>query len=252
MTERQRGRAWAERTGGRGGTATPPPACYAVLAPDLMKIFVGLGNPDPQYARTRHNAGFMVIDRLVEKFARGTTPRGSFKAVAVEAPVGGEKCLFLRPTTYMNRSGQSVGEAVGFYKADASRDVLVITDDIALPVGAVRIRPGGGSGGHNGLEDVRRALGGDEWPRLRLGVGAKPAFMDQADYVLSRFTPDEAPLIDQAISKAAAACELFATKGLEAAMNFANAPPPDPNRPKRPRPPDLPPGGEKGKAPESS
>ncbi len=209
-----------------------------------MKILVGLGNPDPQYARTRHNAGFMVIDRALERHAKGQTPKGRFSAITVEAAVraegGDEKCLFVKPTTYMNRSGFSVGEAVNFYKADATKDVLVITDDIALPVGALRLRPGGGSGGHNGLEDIRRVLGGDEWPRLRLGVGNKPPFMDQADYVLSRFTADETLLMDAAIDKAAKTCEVFATKGLDAAMNFANAPPPDPNRPKKPRPPDLP------------
>ncbi len=210
-----------------------------------MKLFFGLGNPDPQYTRTRHNAGFMVVDRLIERFAKGKTPKGSFKAIAVEATIGQEKCLFLKPTTYMNRSGQSVGEAVNFYKVDSARDVLVITDDIALPVGAVRLRPAGGSGGHNGLEDIRRALGGDDWPRLRLGVGAKPSFMDQADYVLSRFTADESLPMEAAIAKSAQACEVFAAKGLDAAMNFANAPPPDPNRPKRPRPPDLPERGSK-------
>ncbi len=205
-----------------------------------MKLIIGLGNPDPQYARTRHNAGFMVVDRLAERFARGQVPKGRFSALTVEGTVGQERCLFVKPTTYMNRSGYSVGEAVNFYKADAARDVLVITDDIALPVGALRIRPAGGSGGHNGLEDIRRALGGDAWPRLRIGVGAKPPFMDQADYVLSRFTPDEWALVEPAIEKGAQACEVFATKGLDAAMNFANAPPPDPNRPKRPRPAELP------------
>jgi len=209
-----------------------------------MKLIIGLGNPDPQYAKTRHNAGFMVVDRLTDRFAKGQVPKGRFSALTVEAAVsrdgGQERCLFVKPTTYMNRSGLSVGEAANFYKVELSRDVLVVTDDIALPAGAVRMRPSGGSGGHNGLEDIRRALGGDGWPRLRLGVGAKPAFMDQADYVLSRFTPDEWALTDAAIDKAAAACEVFAVKGLDAAMNFANAPPPDPNRPKKPRPPDLP------------
>jgi len=205
-----------------------------------MKLIIGLGNPDPQYAKTRHNAGFMVVDRLADRFAKGEVPKGRFSALTVEAQVGSERCLLVKPTTYMNRSGSSVGEAVNFFKADAARDLMVITDDIALPVGALRIRPAGGSGGHNGLEDIRRAMGGDAWARLRIGVGAKPEFMDQADYVLSRFTADEWALMEPAIDKAARACEVFATMGLDAAMNFANSPPPDPNRPKRPRPPDLP------------
>jgi PTH1 family peptidyl-tRNA hydrolase len=204
-----------------------------------MKIIVGLGNPGSQYTKTRHNCGFMVIDRLVQKFAPAETVRGRFNSAVVEAGIGGERCLLMKPTTYMNRSGLAVGEAAGFFKVDITRDVLVITDDLALPVGTVRLRPGGGAGGHNGLEDLRRALGSESFPRLRVGIGAKPAFMDQADYVVSRFTEIEEPALDASLDKAASACEVFITKGLDAAMNHANAPPPDPNRPKKP-PPDRP------------
>jgi PTH1 family peptidyl-tRNA hydrolase len=208
-----------------------------------MKLIVGLGNPGSQYTKTRHNAGFMVVDRLVDKFARGGVAKGRFNSAIVEATIGSERCMLMKPATYMNRSGQSVGEAAFFYKLNLASDLLVVTDDIYLPVGSIRMRPGGGTAGHNGLEDIRRALGGDNYPRLRVGVNAKPTFMDQADYVLSRFTDEEMPGLESSVDKAAQACEVFANKGLDAAMNFANAPPPDPGRPKKPRPPDGPPEG---------
>lgn len=208
-----------------------------------MKLIVGLGNPGTQYARTRHNAGFMVLDRLVDTFARGQVAKGRFNSAIVETTIGGEKCMLMKPGTFMNRSGQAVGEAVYFYKLNQASELLVVTDDIYLPVGTIRARPGGGTAGHNGLEDVRRALGGDNYPRLRVGVNAKPEHMHQADYVLSRFTDEELPGLEASVEKAALSCEVFAAKGLDAAMNFANAPPPDPARPKKPRPPDLPAAG---------
>lgn len=210
-----------------------------------MKLIVGLGNPGTQYARTRHNAGFMVVDRLVDTFARGGVARGRFNSAIVEATIGSERCMLMKPGTYMNRSGQAVGEAVFFYKLNPMSELLVVTDDMYLPVGSIRVRPGGGTAGHNGLEDIRRALGGDNYPRLRVGVNAKPEYMDQADYVLSRFTEEELPGLESSIDKAAQACEVFATKGLDAAMNFANAPPPDPGRPKKLRP-DAPPSPDAG------
>ena len=111
-----------------------------------MKVIVGLGNPGLQYAKTRHNAGFMVADRLAAAFAKGEVSKGRFNAATVEATIAGERCLLVKPTTFMNRSGQSVGEVVNFFKLDPAQDVIVVTDDIALPVGAIRIRPGGGAG----------------------------------------------------------------------------------------------------------
>lgn len=193
-----------------------------------MKLLVGLGNPEGRYAKTRHNAGFMVIDRLLGKFASGEPLKARFNAACAEAPVAGERVLFMKPTTYMNRSGQAVGEAVRFFKLDPSGDLLVVTDDIYLPVGAIRLKPGGGTGGHNGLDDIHRALTTDAYPRLRVGVGmkpngGKPAFMDQADFVLQAITRDEQPDLDAALDKAAQACEAFITKGLPAAMNAFNS-----------------------------
>ena len=196
-----------------------------------MKIIVGLGNPGPQYARTRHNAGFMVVDRLVEKFAPNAPVKGVFNAAAVEitlsGPSGDEKVLLLKPTTFMNRSGQSVSDAVRFYKLASHEDLLVVVDELYLPTGQVRMNPNGSPGGHNGLTDIQRVLGHQNYPRLRLGVGiqpsgGKPAVMDQADFVLSRFTPDEEPLLAEAVDKAAKAVENFVTRGLAHAMNAAN------------------------------
>lgn len=207
-----------------------------------MKMIIGLGNPGPQYARTRHNVGFLVVDRLAARHAPAAPARGRFNAITVEGtiptPAGGEKCLFLKPTTFMNRSGQAIGEAIRFYKLDLGRDVLIVVDDVYLPVGTIRIRPGGGAGGHNGLADIERALGTDAYPRLRIGVNAKPPHMDQADYVLSRFTEEEETLLAPALDRAVQACEAFASRGLDAAMNVYNADPaPKPPRPARPAPP---------------
>jgi peptidyl-tRNA hydrolase, PTH1 family len=208
-----------------------------------MKLLVGLGNPGSQYTKTRHNAGFMVIDRLVERHAAGEIPKSRFNAVAVEAMVGPkgsatEKCLLLKPTTYMNRSGQSVQEAAAFYKLNPAFEVLIIVDDLYLPVGAIRLRPGGGAGGHNGLIDVERALGSDNYARLRVGVGLRPTggmppMMNQADFVLSRFMDEESADLETSVARAADAAEVFATKGMAAAMNKFNAVEKDSNRGKQ-------------------
>lgn len=209
-----------------------------------MKLIVGLGNPGSQYIRTRHNAGFMVADRLCAKHGRGEPVKARFQAATTELSLGGEKVLVIKPTTFMNRSGQSVSEAVRFFKVDAAKDLLVIVDDLYLPTGAVRLKPGGGAGGHNGLTNIQQLLGADVYPRLRIGVGlqpsgGKPPFMDQADFVLGRFTAEEEPLLEGALSKAEQAVEVFASKGLDAAMNFSNAGPQREKSPPKERPPDT-------------
>ncbi len=207
-----------------------------------MKMIVGLGNPGPQYSRTRHNVGFLVVDRLAARHAPGAPAKGRFNAITVEGviptPAGGEKCLFIKPTTFMNRSGQAIGEAIRFYKLDLGRDVLIVVDDLYLPVGTIRLKPAGGAGGHNGLADIERMLGTDAYPRLRIGINPKPTYMDQADYVLSRFTEEEETLLAPALDRAAQACEVFTARGLDAAMNTYNADPtPKPPKPPRPAPP---------------
>lgn len=198
-----------------------------------MKMIVGLGNPGTQYAKTRHNAGFMVVERLLSRHRVFEAPRARFHAACVEAPIGAERCLLMRPTTYMNRSGLAVAEALNFYKLKADEDLLVMTDDVALPTGMIRLRAAGSAGGHNGLSDIQRSLGHDNYPRLRIGVGVqpnggKPPLMVQADFVLGRFVDEESDLLDQAIEQSCDAVETFVSRGVQAAMNRfnrANSPP---------------------------
>jgi peptidyl-tRNA hydrolase, PTH1 family len=203
-----------------------------------MKLIVGLGNPGKTYENTRHNAGFMVIDRLAQKHAPGEPARAKFNSAIVEAKIAGEACLLARPTTYMNRSGQPVADAVRFYKLNPATDLLVLVDDVALPCGAIRLRGSGGAGGHNGLTDIQRALGTDGYARCRIGIDASPPFMDQADYVLGRFTPEQWTLVEPSLARAAEAAEVFIARGVEAAMNTFNAT--GPPRPKKERPPASP------------
>ena len=189
-----------------------------------MKLIVGLGNPGSEYAGTRHNAGFDVVDRLSARFAPGAAPRSRFGGLATDAEVGGEKCLLLKPMTFMNLSGRSVLEAVQFFKLEPSRDLLVIIDDLALPCGSIRLRPDGSSGGHNGLADIGLKLSSNYWARLRIGIDP-PGRVPQADYVLGKFSPAQRPLAEASMDEAARAAECWAAKGLQEAMNRFNSKP---------------------------
>ena len=199
-----------------------------------MKIIVGLGNPGLEYAKTRHNVGFDVVDALRAAFGTGDAWKGRFRSLACEVVIsqrsdGGpvEKCLLLKPTTYMNLSGHAVAEALRFYKLDAEEDLLVIVDDIALPCGSMRLRAKGGAGGHNGLKHIVQMLGGNAYARLRVGVDA-PGIIPQVDYVLGRFTPEQeaavAPLMRSSVELVRSWCH----DGVELAMNRFNAPDPAP------------------------
>lgn len=185
-----------------------------------MKLVVGLGNPGRRYQGTRHNIGYAVLAELARKHGVGI-PKAKFHGEIVEAELDGEKALLLSPLTYMNRSGTSVQEAKGFFKI-AEEDLLVICDDLNLPVGKLRFRPRGSSGGQKGLEDIIRLLGTEDFPRLRIGVGAAPEGWAWADFVLSKFTQDEQPVIDAAVVKAAEAVVAWARKGVEFCMNQYN------------------------------
>lgn len=187
-----------------------------------MKLIVGLGNPGMQYDRTRHNVGFMVVDLLAQKHAAGAMARSRFHGVTLDASIGGEPTLLIKPMTYMNRSGQSVGEAIRFFKLSPAEDLLVIVDDVALPVGVIRIRPDGSAGGHNGLGDIDRALGGQAYPRLRVGVGAVPPYMAMADWVLSRFMAEEKGSLDEALVQSVQAVECIVSDSIKTAMNRFN------------------------------
>jgi PTH1 family peptidyl-tRNA hydrolase len=188
-----------------------------------MKLVVGLGNPGPEYERTRHNVGFVVVDRLARRFSDPATsiPRAKFSGLLVEASIAGEKVLLLKPTLYMNRSGQSVAEAIRFYKLDPKADLLVIVDDIALPCGLIRLRGDGGGGGHNGLGDISNRLGGQEWSRCRIGIDP-PGRIPQKDYVLGRFTTEQQESLETGLEDAVSAAACWVEQGITTTMNRFN------------------------------
>ncbi|MHC5083272.1 MAG: aminoacyl-tRNA hydrolase [Planctomycetota bacterium] len=184
-----------------------------------MKLIAGLGNPGTEYANTRHNVGFMVLDALAGMFGEKVN-RKKFNALTEEVMAGDVKLLLVKPQQYMNRSGFSIATAAGFYKLDPS-DVLVVTDDLALDVGKLRVRTQGGSGGHNGLKDIISKLGTDGFSRLRIGIG-DAGRMDSADYVLGRFGSDDREIIDKSVQLAAKAVLCWAQEGAEPAMTQYN------------------------------
>lgn len=188
-----------------------------------MKLIVGLGNPGPQYDSTRHNVGFAVLDRLARRFVTpdGLVARSKFQGATVDAIVGDEKAILLKPLTYMNRSGQSVAEALGFYKLDPANDLLVIVDDVALPCGSIRLRAEGSAGGHNGLADIEQKLGTSNYARLRIGIDG-PGQIPQKEYVLGRFRPDQLNLVEPALEEAVNAAAVWCTHGIGEAMNRFN------------------------------
>lgn len=188
-----------------------------------MKLIVGLGNPGSEYAATRHNAGFLAVDALARRHvAPGTTPRSKFHAGLLDAAIAGEKCFLMQPTTYMNRSGMAVAEAMRFYQLDPAEDLLVLVDDVALPCGHIRLRPQGSAGGHNGLADIEQKLGTDGYARCRLGIDQPPLRVAQHDYVLGRFSPEQKPLIEAAVDRACDAVECWVAHGITRAMNEFN------------------------------
>ncbi len=185
-----------------------------------MKLVVGLGNPGRKYEGTRHNVGYLVAAELARRCGGGT-PKARFHGATVEGELSGRKVVLLSPTTYMNLSGVSVQEAKRFYKL-ADEDLLVVCDDLNLPVGKMRFRARGSSGGQKGLEDIIQRLGTEEFSRLRIGVGTAPEGWDWADYVLGRFTREEIPVIEQAVGRAADAVDDWAREGIEFCMNQYN------------------------------
>ena len=184
-----------------------------------LKIVVGLGNPGKEYAGTRHNVGFKVIGLLADEL-RIELSKKKFGAVLGTGEFGGKKLILLKPWRFMNLSGQVVADAVGFYKLALS-DLLVISDDMALDVGKIRVRAKGSSGGQKGLLDIIEKLGTDEFGRVRVGIGASGQ-IELHDYVLSRPGKEEAELIDQAAKRAKDAVLSWLENGIEAAMNEYN------------------------------
>ena len=187
----------------------------------MMYLIAGLGNPTREYDKTRHNVGFSVIDVLADKYNIDVSDR-KHKALCGRGVIEGEKVLLLKPQTFMNLSGESIREAVDYYKIDPE-DIIVIYDDISLDPGQLRIRLKGSAGGHNGIKNIIAYLGTQEFPRIKVGVGAKPPKMDLADYVLSRFGAEEQKIMDEAFGEAAEAAVMMMTTGAERAMNHYNA-----------------------------
>ncbi|NIP85814.1 MAG: aminoacyl-tRNA hydrolase [Planctomycetales bacterium] len=185
-----------------------------------MKLIVGLGNPGRKYEGTRHNIGWMVLDELKRRHATGAA-QARFHGQLTEVRLGDVRSCLLAPHTFMNRSGTSVAAAKSFYKI-ADEDLLVICDDFQLPLAKLRIRPSGSAGGQQGLADVIRALGHQNFARLRIGIGSPPPHWDAADYVLSRFGGGEQEERGAAVGRAADAVEVWATAGIGPCMNQYN------------------------------
>ena len=184
-------------------------------------IIAGLGNPGREYEGTRHNVGFMCIDSLCEKLGVKCN-KIKFKGTVTDAVIGESRCLILKPQTFMNLSGQSITEAMKFYKIPPER-VIVIFDDISLDVGKIRIRKKGSDGGHNGIKNIIYLSGSDQFPRIKIGVGKKPnPEYDLKKWVLGRFPKENAAEIESAVNRAADAAEAIIVKGAEYAMNKFN------------------------------
>lgn len=184
-----------------------------------IKLVVGLGNPGPEYVETRHNLGFKVVEALDDALAVDVKKR-KFGARIGEGQYAGKKLILMKPWKFMNRSGEPVAAAVGFYKLDLS-DVMVITDDMALETGQIRIRARGSAGGHNGLADIIEKLGSNAFARCRVGIGGCPSPL-AVEYVLSRPAPDERPLLNEAILGARDAVLCWLEEGIERTMNEFN------------------------------
>jgi PTH1 family peptidyl-tRNA hydrolase len=188
-----------------------------------VKVVVGLGNPGSRYHQTRHNVGYAVIDLLAES-PRASRFQGRFQAQVAELLEEPHKVLLVKPETFMNLSGRCVRAVLDFYQVEPA-DLLVVCDDVNLPLGKLRVRARGTHGGHNGLRDIQNHLGTTEYPRLRIGVGApKDDKDDMVDYVLGRFRPAEKPIIEEAVQIAAQAVAHWIHQGVEACMNRYNAP----------------------------
>ena len=186
-----------------------------------MYVIAGLGNPGSKYEKTRHNVGFQVIDRLASKYHIDMNTK-KHKAICGTGVIEGVKVLLVKPQTFMNLSGESIREAVDFYKVDPETEFLVIYDDISLAPGHLRIRKKGSAGGHNGIKNIILHLGTQVFPRVRVGVGEKPEGYDLADYVLSRFPKDERVLMEEAFERAGEAAVCMMNDTMEHAMNQFN------------------------------
>lgn len=186
-----------------------------------MFIIAGLGNPTKEYEGTRHNVGFDVIDRLSEKYNIAVDTK-KHRAFIGKGMIAGQKVILAKPQTYMNLSGESIRSLLDYYKVDEEHELLVIYDDVSLGVGQLRIRAKGSAGGHNGIKNIIAHLGGQVFPRIKIGVGEKPPRYDLADYVLGHFSKAEKILMDEGYDNAVRAVEMIVSGDIEGAMNEYN------------------------------
>ncbi len=186
-----------------------------------MFVIVGLGNPTAQYAGTRHNVGFDVIDWIADEYNISVESRKN-RAFVGTGMIAGRKVMLAKPQTFMNLSGESVRGLVDFYKIDVETELLVIYDDVSLDVGQLRIRKKGSAGGHNGIKSIIAHLGTNVFPRLKIGVGKKPSRYDLADYVLGHFSKEDRNVMEEGYKRAVHAVELIASGEMERAMNEYN------------------------------
>ena len=186
-----------------------------------MHLIVGLGNPGADYAKTRHNAGFLLVEKLAQRWESNWTNERKFAARIAKAGRNGATVLLAEPQTFMNLSGESVGALVGYYQLPLEK-VLIVVDDADLPLGEIRLRPGGGSGGHHGLDSVAQHLGTKAYARLRIGIGRKSDAREITNYVLGKFDSSESALLEKILDRAAGQIECWVGHGLQKAMNQFN------------------------------
>ena len=185
-----------------------------------MYFIVGLGNPGLQYENTRHNVGFMTIDYLANKYDIDVR-KLKFKSLYGQGEISGHKVMLIKPQTYMNNSGMAVLDVYNYYKMPLE-NILVIVDDVDIEFGTIRIRKKGSDGGHNGLKSIIYQLGSQDFPRIKIGIGKRKEGQDLADFVLSKFSKDEKPRIEEAVLNAAMAVETIITYGIDEGMNQFN------------------------------
>jgi PTH1 family peptidyl-tRNA hydrolase len=178
-----------------------------------LRLIVGLGNPGAEYAQTRHNAGFTLVEKLAVRWNAGWTNERKFQARAARAERNGVRVLLCQAQTFMNLSGEAVGALTNFYQLQPQSELLVAVDDADLPLGEIRLRPGGGSGGHHGLESIEQHLGTNDFPRLRLGIGRSAGAREITDHVLGRFDAGETALMEKVLGRAADQVECWLDAG---------------------------------------
>lgn len=192
-----------------------------MLNGESMYVMVGLGNPGLKYENTRHNVGFMTIDRIAEDYGVHVKTL-KFKSLIGEVRIGNEKVILVKPQTYMNESGRAVVDIMNFYKLDP-QNLIVIQDDIDIDFGSIRVKRKGSSGSHNGLKSIIYQINSDNFPRVKIAINKKPAYMDLADFVLSNFDKKEIPILREEILQAKEACLTIVKRGIDSSMNEYNS-----------------------------